>query len=836
MFLVIYVTGVFFVLKKEQAKGRRVPLAGSFLNEKKNFNNRKTLVGMIGLLLVFVLAGNVRARHKIQIEKENERYFIQYADQKGEVQGILYGIVEDLEIQKEKGKIQILLKDCCMKGTNMKEQPLKMKGKISMEWEGDLEKQNVLKNKSTEKEKGEWRISHAGMEIGDFIKVKGSFSLLQTEHNPGEWDYRGYCYARGIGFGGWGEEVRIVRKNHLFLKRIRAQFLNTAGAILDHYMEKQDAGMVKAMLLGDKSSLDEREKDLYQWSGIAHVLAVSGLHISLLGMGCWNAARRAGGSLCFCSFLSGSLVVIFGWFSGWSPSAQRAVLMFCLTMGAKVSGRTYDIWSAFAFSLLWILWSSPRMMLEGGVQLSFGAVASITGIGKILSEWSIGWEEKQSQNSLAKALIMNLAIQWGTLPIICYWYFEFPPYTMLLNLLVIPFMGMVLLSGIAVVLFGCIPKMGGIAVMAAGPAHYILEVYHFLCTFSLSLPESIQLTGRPESGKILLYYGILGGILSYMLHVRRIRKEKQEGYVRKGEQQGEKYNKVQWSRILILVILFSCCTQLLKKGQPNGLEIWFLDVGQGDGILIRTEKHNILLDGGSTDRKELGRYTLEPVLRSMGIKTIDYAFVSHGDNDHISGLEYLMGKESRVDVKYLVLPKNQKDPVYEELKEYAGGMVLEFGKGDLWEDGLLKLYGLYPSEKTIASDRNNHSIVMLMEYGDCSVLFTGDIEQEGEEQLLQTYKAYLEEKEIAVLKVAHHGSETSTGEMFLDAVCPQYAVLSYGKGNSYGHPSSIVLKRLQERNITIFSTMDRGAICFKYKKEKIQYIFYTAGQEIKLHG
>lgn len=834
MVLAIYMAGAVFMLKKEQVKGKRVPLAGSFLNREKKQHNRKQIGCMICLLLLCILVGNVRARHVIQIEKENERYFMQYGDQKGQIKGFLYGLVEEIEIQKETRKIQVLLKDCYIDSVKIKKHPLKMKGKISVEWEESFAKQDALKLKNKENE--EYKVSHTCIEIGDFIKIKGSFSLTQTERNPGEWDYRTYCYARGVGFGGWGEYIQCIRKNNLFFKNIRYQYLQMAGDILDRYMEKQDAGMVKAMLLGDKSSLDERERNLYQWSGIAHLLAVSGLHISLLGMGCWNVARKAGGSLCFCVMFSGSIVVIFGWLSGWSPSAQRAVFMFCLIMGAKLSGRTYDIWSALAFSLFWILWDSPRMMLEGGVQLSFGAVASIVGIGKIVSEWTIGQGEKQPQSALAKAIVMNLAVQWGTLPIICYWYFEFPPYTIVLNLLVIPFMGGILVSGLSVVLLGCIPGMGGLAVMAAGPAHYILKLYHFLCAFSLRLPKSIQVTGRPESGKMIVYYGILGGLLWYIFHVKHINKKKEERYVRKEEKQVEKYSKVHWSRMMILILLFSCCTQLLKEKQPNCLEIWFLDVGQGDGILIRTEKYNILLDGGSTDRNELGKYALEPVLKSMGIKTIDYAFVSHGDSDHISGLEYLLGNESRVEVKCLVLPKNQDDPVYERLKKYSTGKLLEFGEGDLWEDGKLKIYGLYPSEKTAASDRNNHSIVMLMEYGDCSVLFTGDIEQEAEEQLLQLYKPYLEGRDIDILKVAHHGSETSTGEMFLDAVSPKYAVLSYGKGNSYGHPSSIVLKRLQERNITIFSTSDQGAICLKYKKEKIQYSFHKGRQEIKLHG
>lgn len=740
---------------------------------------------------VFFLAGILRAEH---VFSQEERVRVSL-----ETTGVqsLFGTVEDIELKEEKEQFVLLLKECEFVYEGKCLVPVDMKGRITAEYRDEKELP----------------------EPGDVVEIKGEFALPDTATNPGEWDYRAYCYARHIGFNGWGDSVKVVQSGG-GVRKIAYRFLRKASKILDMTMEETDAGILKAVILGEKQDLDYMEKSWYQKNGISHLLAISGLHISLLGMGCWQIFRRTGAGLVLSGLAAGSFVLLYAWLTGMGASAVRAAVMFGMVMGANVLGRTYDIWSALAAAMFLLLWDSPRYLWDAGFQLSFAAVASIAGAGNILAEWVLGAENERMQERLWKrrrrwqAFLASLAVQWGTIPVVCFWYFEFPPYAVVLNLLVIPFMGVVVLSGLLVLLLGGISGARVFSLMAAGPAHFVLLWYHKMCVLFQQLPGARCITGRPKLKWILLYYGVFAGLLLVLYRrVQRNKKVQQNG----GVEQMRHTMPLCKTGVLLVVMLLSIL--LLRPEPVQGMEVYFLDVGQGDGILIRTEGMNILLDGGSADRKRLGEYTLEPCLKSMEICEIDYAFVSHGDNDHISGLKYLLAESEEIKIKNLVLPKGQNDVIYEELRtegEDAGAQVLEFGSGDVWQKGKLRLTGLHPEAGIAESDRNRQSIVMLAEYGGCGILFTGDIEREIEKKLVEKYGENIRKKKIMVLKAAHHGAKTSTTESFLDMVNPQYTVLSYEEGNRYGHPSEETVERLIQSGTKIVSTAENGAVYFQY--------------------
>ena len=277
-------------------------------------------------------------------------------------------------------------------------------------------------------------------------------------------------------------------------------------------------------------------------------------------------------------------------------------------------------------------------------------------------------------------------------------------------------------------------------------------------------------------------------------------------------------------------VLAVLCLILLAVSHPGlrrldgGLTVTFLDVGQGDGILVEKGETAILIDGGSTDEKKLGEQVLEPCLKSKGISKIDYAIVSHGDEDHISGLRYLLEEDCGIQVKNLVLSVSGRGTdTQNELKSL---MEKHSGKdkGNIWEmkakdriraSGLV-FTCLYPEQTDQAGDANQQSLVLLMSLGSLDVLFTGDTEEICEDQMTKRPFARELLKKADVLKTAHHGSDSSTGEAFLGAAENlKCAVISCGENNRYGHPSKEVVRRLEEKEIDIFITYQEGAVVLK---------------------
>ena len=234
----------------------------------------------------------------------------------------------------------------------------------------------------------------------------------------------------------------------------------------------------------------------------------------------------------------------------------------------------------------------------------------------------------------------------------------------------------------------------------------------------------------------------------------------------------------------------------------------------------------ILVDGGSSSRSGLGEECLEPFLESRGIDEIRCALVSHGDSDHISGLTYLLGPESSVKIRNLVLPRSGKgQEVYEELEHLAsdrGTQVIYVGTGDRISLGEVELFCLYGGDEAGGRlDRNKQSPAMDLSFGGIHMLLTGDMDQDCERQLMETVSKE-ELSRIQLLKVAHHGSDTSSCAEFLEAVSPQAAFISYGKGNSYGHPSPQVLERLKETGAQIWETGRSGAIRIEIDEGKVR--------------
>ncbi len=685
--------------------------------------------------------------------------------------------------------------------------------------------------------------------IGQKIAAVGKVSRPKPATNPGQFDLRKYYRSQGISMMVFASKLETPEEGKGFISPYfngLYRFRRKCSQILGGICQTEDEGVFRAAILGEKEGMDGELKDLYQKSGIAHLLAISGLHLSMLGMGLYGLLRKMGLGYGCSGVFAGAAMVSYGLMTGGSGSALRAVIMLLVSFLAAYLGRSYDLLSALSLAALLLAGSRPFSIGEAGFQLSFGAVLGIGLLGDKLirgAEVKGGWQ---------KSLVSSLSVQLMTAPVIFWHYFRYPVYGIFLNLLVIPLMAYVILSGLLGIGLGWLFPVLGVA--AVGSGHYILWWYEKLCRIFAVLPGGQAVFGRPGWGQMAAYYLILWGMIGILgLSGGRIRKKladirdsgklcwenrdeqgksgtKDEG---EEEEKGKEDAKIDlWIRRgkrIFLLVCSLCCFFVLRPLPQKGCHIAFLDVGQGDGIVIRWERDEkgkdrrkgqkrawtVLVDGGSTSEKKLGENRLEPYLEFCGITWIDAAIVSHGDEDHISGLRYLL-EEGEIRIGQLILPElGRQDPAYDRLISAAGrrGTKIAYMKaGDCIEKGKGRLTCLYPEkeERIDPSDRNQQSLIIKMDYEDFHLLLTGDADGEGEGRTAARWgQAGL--SDIQVLKAAHHGSRFSNSKALLEAASPKLAVISYEKGNSYGHPHQETLKRLEEAGVRVLGTGEKGA-------------------------
>ncbi len=636
--------------------------------------------------------------------------------------------------------------------------------------------------------------------VGTLLLVSGTLERVGAPRNPGEFDSRQYYAAERIyyfmkdgkiekrsrAYSGWGQ----------FLAEIRQK-----GADILEATAGEEAPVFAAMALGEKSNLEEETKIRYQMAGIIHILAISGLHISLLGMGLYKLLKKA----CLGIWPSGmiSLIIMLGYgiMTGGSVSTMRAVCMFLLSVGAQLLGRCYDMHTALALSAVLVLLDSPACLYNSSFLLSFGAVVGLGAVAPVLLKAS------GTNNKTVQTFLSSFAVQLFTLPVLLWFYGEVSLAGILLNLLVLPTVGVVLACGAAGILAGlvCLPLAWFIVL----PGRILLIVYEKLCALAGRLPLCTWIGGVPKVWQIVIYYGLLGAAL---FGLWKLEKKKEE--------------KKQRGKILIkAVCLFAMAAGagILGWHPLDSLKITCLDVGQGDGIVVETpEGYCFLVDGGSSNKSDVGQYQILPYLKSQGISQIDGIFISHTDDDHISGvrqiLEYSREGLTTVRVKRLFLPKWKERPGahkdLETLALSAGAEVFHVDRGDLFRGGRAELSVLAPLGDG-EEDSNENGMVLLLRYGKFKGLFTGDIGEEREKKLLPYIGI------VDFLKVGHHGSRYSTSEVFLEKLRPKIGVISCSDSNTYGHPSPETIERLENAGCQVEYTMKNGAITIKVKEKMI---------------
>ncbi len=675
----------------------------------------------------------------------------------------------------------------------------------------------------------------------DGLLLTGKLKAFDEIQNPGEFPARDYYYANGIRYSLMAENRLTVDRPPFSFSRAAFLFGRQLASIYESCVSERERGLFKAMVLGDKSELTEEVRELYEENGVAHLLAISGLHVSVIGGWIFAGLRKRGAGYGLSCLSGGILLAGYGSIVGFGSSVTRATAMYLIFLLSQYYGAEYDIPSSLAFAGITLLLSSPLRIRESGSILSFSSVFAIGMVcpwvkekqksrkkdagraGELTArDWEIrlrarvGLEIKNGQpflaDRLSEQLTVSIVISLVTMPLLLRFFYGWSPYSILLNLIVLPAMMPVMLSalggGIAGSLVSLWSTAAGIRIgfLLCLPAEIFLRFFGCLFSGVRRLPFSYLLTGCPAIWQLVLIYGLEAG--AAWLWYRRA-----------------------WRRLMIMGCLV-CLT--LAFGPEKKLRFAMLSVGQGECLLLRMPDGTcMMVDGGSSSRKEIGKYVIRPALKYYGVRRLDFVLITHMDDDHISGIKELLEKE--IPIRNLIVPRmgeaEKKDDHFLAMTKLArskGVRVQRINRGDRMLCGRAAFSCLSPWPGLISEDRNAYSLVLYVEYGAFDALLTGDLEGEQEEQLALWMKEYEDRKRkpllsglrdgLSFLKVAHHGSRHSSIPEFLALLRPRVAAISAGKNNRYGHPHQETLDRLEEAGVPpekIFTTSRAGAVALE---------------------
>ncbi|MCL2051292.1 MAG: DNA internalization-related competence protein ComEC/Rec2 [Lachnospiraceae bacterium] len=677
--------------------------------------------------------------------------------------------------------------------------------------------------------------------MGSVVKMTGRLKAFDRATNPGQFGAEEFYQILKTDFRLYNAEIIAAAKKysqyHEALYRLKKVF----AKILDDSFSEVNAGTMRAMLLGERSQTDAELKALFQRNGIIHILTISGLHISIIGVGFYKLIRRIAVPIFLAAPLAIALMVSYGIMTNMSASSFRAIMMFALRMAAGVLKRSYDLLTALAIAAVLLLIEQPLYLYHSGFLFSFLAVLAIGLFVPVMKYKKIepkppdgkkparfgpynerlkvkyfrkypGLRRISPLAKLKDAFLTCVMISVVTLPVYFIFYYEFPLFSIVLNIIIIPPMTFVVTGGIIVMTMGIlsVPAAG---IMAIIPG-LILDFYELACTFFDNLAYNSLIVGKPESWQVVVY----GLALLFIVFAHKMLKP------------GFRF------LILLLAIL------VLLYRAPDGLTITFLDVGQGEAIFIATpDRRYYLIDGGSNTVDSVGDYRILPFLKSQGVSRLDGWFITHPHSDHYSAFPELAAKMDYGGIKInsLILPDIAADAKDDEFKnleniaQAAGIKTVYIGRGQSIiadKKERIKFYCLNPvapkalpnSSANEYSLSNEFSTVLLLNYGEFSLLLTGDVEGKGEREMEKHIADQNLAAGLTMLNVAHHGSRNSTSKEFLELTKPKYAIISAGYLNSYGHPHRDLMERLAEIGAMVYITYESGAITVKTNGAKMR--------------
>ena len=701
--------------------------------------------------------------------------------------------------------------------------------------------------------------------IGQTVKLKGRYKNFSRPENDGQFDSRKYYRIRGYEASIKGATVTHSGKRYSYIKERLFLIKERTKKVYAAYMDESEAGTLSAMVLGDKTGLDADVKDLYQAAGISHVLSLSGLHIAAVGMCLFTILRYTGLNIIGASMISSAVMTMYGIMTGFSTSTIRALIMFILAVIAKAIGRTYDLMSGMCLASILIIVENPYYIFDSGFLLSVLSVSGISLIYPILLDITDFFKKEKGAiyEKTRKSICISLSTNLATLPVVFNTFFKISRYSIFINIIVVPLMSIILGIGIIVLIIAnTVIKLKPFRVITRGllfAAQKIILLYSFLCGNVSRLAGNYWIVGKGENWQNVVYIILMSVVvLEYWIYVNQVRaNDKNKDALRKKMKIRE--------TALIVISVFVLAFRIKPELSVNALS-----VGQGAcNVIYGRDIPTIMVDGGSSDVKDVYKYRIRPFLLSNGISEIDYLFVTHPDTDHISGVKELLSDELKeVNVKHQFVsvedgfekimgskektgdghslsPRNDEKTGFEK-----ADFVHIISKGDRIENGSITIECLSPENKgvsvptgeggnsvsgsgggtsvqgsgadKISESLNDMSLVLKVMYENdknhFTMLYTGDISSSVEQSLVGETQIIDKLKNIDYLSVPHHGSKYSSSEQFINTVNPKVSVISSGKNNSYGHPHKETLERLESVDTSIYRTDELGQITCSCKR------------------
>lgn len=661
-------------------------------------------------------------------------------------------------------------------------------GNISGKVVSSYENKSIIKTDKINSKKFKTKILiYEKLNRGAYYKLSGNFYPALPAMNKGNFDYEKNNKSQGIYLMGKIKNYELISEASGLYKFTNI-FIDRAKYFFNKNLNDRNARLLDSLILGDKSLVDSVERDRFNSLGISHVLAVSGLHIGVIAFLLETIFKKIIKSKKITDFCVTVILFLYIMAIGFPISAVRAFLFFFLYKGNMYLQRDLEIKEIFFLSLSIILFINPMAIYSISLLLSYGAIFGIVFVYPCLSS------KFASSGFIAKSFLVTSSVLISVFPLINYYFSGFSLFVFLANLIIVPIYS-IIISLAFVMGLGIFPGIIGKILNILMNASYGLE--------SLLISKgSIFLSLKAFKFDYIFLY--------YLLLILIINRDKFDEIIRLNLKIVEIY-----SFFTFIVLGFGIFIDL------NTFEISQLYVDQGDGAIISYAGKSYLIDtGGARYENKIAEKYLFPSLNSRGISNIDGIFISHFDEDHAGNLEKILKNYRVKNVFINHLPENEE--ILENIKAYSNLVLLEKGdKLKLFKDTSVEVL-LDNKDK---EDENNKSMVLLLNHKGFKALFPGDISAETEKEI---------NTKVDLLKVAHHGSKTSTSDEFLKNIQARFAVISAAYNNSYGHPHKESLENLENHGIIYYVTSRDGEVDFKILKDKLKIEVNKRDEDYKL--
>ena len=769
VFFLCFLLGI-LILKKVKKKYSMIKVV------QRHISYQKIIVMAMSFILAFLL-----------IQEKERDYSQKYAEVIGEAEVI--GTIVSIPKEKE------YRTDYTMQVESINGQTLQKNTKILLQLKKGKQAQNNLA-------------------YGNKIKVKAELKMPAEARNTGGFDYSFYLKTKQIYVIATAKEenVTLLKKENtnLWQKAVMAVKQSIMEQV-KKVLPQEEAELFIGILIGERQGIQKEIEEDFKNSSLTHLLAVSGSHVSYILIGVTFAVTQLKGNKKIAKIGTILFLLFFMELTDRTPSVVRACVMAIYGLVANLCHKKIDWVGSICFSLWCILLENPYSLWDTSLILSYGGTV---GILLFIPIFQIKNEQKRinshkilqkCKDGIKESFMITMSANFILLPIISYLFYTLSFTFWVGNLLATPIIEMIIFIGVVFLTssYLCFP----LAIIIALPLKYLLQLLVLVAKICADLPLSNMTVIRPPIICILLYYVFLFLWIKYKKLSQRRKQQIKKIYTKK-------------KKIILITLSFFTIISIFLQKMPGELEIYFIDVGQGDSMLVVTpQKKTFLIDGGGSKNSnfDVGKQTLLPYLLNKGITTIDYMMPSHFDEDHVQGLFIIL---ERLTVKKVILTEQKVDSEnyqkFMKLVKQKNIQIIWVKQGDkLLLENKIILDILWPKTEWIVENAlNNNAIVANLHYQQFNLLLTGDIEEIAEKEMIRFYQKDRACRAI-VLKVAHHGSKSSSTQPFLEIVKPKIALIGVGENNTFGHPNEGVLERLEKIGAKIYRTDEKGEISLK---------------------